>query len=304
MNFLALIGALALSYYRPHSSIDLLQRLFAPYAQLLERNCNDGKNRHGVIAWLLGAFLPSLIIGVAYFFLLEIHVLLGILFGLAVLYFTLRFSQFGGRAEKIVAALRDRNIDLARSLFSGWESTDADHFDAAQIARSSIETILRRAHHGLFAPIFWFVVLGPAGALLYRLTHLLYLEWRSIDDNLFSRFSRKAFAWLDWLPARITAGSFAIVGDFEDAVYCWRTQAPAWPDKALGILLASGAGALGVRLGEPLPEQGILQFRPELGLGDEADADYLQSAIGLVWRVLILMVGLLLLLTFAHWLGN
>ena len=87
-------------------------------------------------------------------------------------------------------------------------------------------------------------------------------------------------------------------------MYCWRTQALAWPDKALGIVLASGAGALGVRLGEPLRQEGIVYFRPELGLGDEADADYLQSAIGLVWRVLILMVGLLLLLTFAHWLGN
>lgn len=304
MNFIALVGALALSYYRPHARMDLLQQLFSPYAQWLERNCNDGKNRHGVIAWVLGAFLPSLIIGIVYYLLLEIHALLGIVFGLAVLYFTLRFSQFGGHAEQIVAALRDKNIDLARTLFSSWESTEADHYDAAQIARSSIETILRRAHHGLFAPIFWFVILGPAGAVLYRLAHLLCLEWHPLDDSQFNQFPRKAFAWMDWLPARITAGSFAIVGDFEDAVYCWRTQALAWPDKTLGILLASGAGSLGVRLGDPLPYRGIMQFRPELGLGDEADADYLQSAIGLVWRVLILMVGLLLLLTFAHWLGN
>lgn len=304
MNFIALVGALALSYYRPHARMDLLHQLFSPYAQWLERNCNDGKNRHGVIAWVLGAFLPSLIIGIVYYLLLEIHALLGIVFGLAVLYFTLRFSQFGGHAEQIVAALRDKNIDLARTLFSSWESTEADHYDAAQIARSSIETILRRAHHGLFAPIFWFVILGPAGAVLYRLAHLLCLEWHPLDDSQFNQFPRKAFAWMDWLPARITAGSFAIVGDFEDAVYCWRTQALAWPDKTLGILLASGAGSLGVRLGDPLPYRGIMQFRPELGLGDEADADYLQSAIGLVWRVLILMVGLLLLLTFAHWLGN
>jgi adenosylcobinamide-phosphate synthase len=95
-----------------------------------------------------------------------------------------------------------------------------------------------------------------------------------------------------------------VVGDFEDAVYCWRMQAALWPDKFLGIILASGAGALGVRLGESLPYRGIIDFRPELGLGDEANADYLQSAVGLVWRVLILMLGLLVLLTFAHWLGR
>jgi len=68
----------------------------------------------------------------------------------------------------------------------------------------------------------------------------------------FSRFARLAFAALDWLPVRFTAAAFAVVGDFEDAVYCWRTQAANWPDPALGIVLASGAGAIGVRLGMPI----------------------------------------------------
>lgn len=304
MSFLALIGALALSYYRPHAQADWLQQIFSPYAHLLERNCNDGKSLHGIIAWIFGAVFPVLLVGLAYYLLMQIHALLGILLGVTVLYFTLRFSQFGQHAEQIVTALRDRNLDQARELFSSWESTEADTYNAAELARASIETTLKRAHQGLFAPIFWFVILGPAGALLYRLAHLLKLEWHPREDSPFNQFARQAFDWLDWLPARITAGSFAIVGDFEDAVYCWRTQALAWQDKALGIVLASGAGALGVRLGEPLPYRGVLQFRPELGMGDEADADYLQSAVGLVWRVLILMVGLLLLLTFASWLGN
>lgn len=304
MNFLALIGALVLSYYRPHARLDWLQQLFAPYARWLERSCNDGKNRHGIIAWVLGAFVPALVIAIIYYFLHKIHGLLGVLFGVLVLYITLRFSRFGLRAEQILRALREQNIEEARSLYADWEVSEAEPYSAAEIARTSIETVLRRAHHGLFAPIFWFVVLGPAGAVLYRLGYLLTQEWQPQELNTYNQFTRQAFAWLDWLPARVTASSFAVVGDFEDAVYCWRTQALAWSDKALGVVLASGAGALGVRLGEPLPYRGIVQFRPELGLGDEADADYLQSAVGLIWRVLILIVGLLLLLTFAHWLGS
>ncbi|CAG0980523.1 adenosylcobinamide-phosphate synthase [Methylophilaceae bacterium] len=304
MNFLALIGALALTYYRPHKSLDLLQHIFSPYAHWLERNFNGGKNRHGVIAWLLGALLPTLIVGLGYFFLLSINFLVGLLFGIAVLYLTLRFSQFERRAEQIVAALRDYNIDHARALFKSWEGVDADAYSQTQLSRTSIETALKRAHQGLFGPILWFVILGPAGALLYRLTYLLKLEWHPQQDNAFNRFAERVFEWIDWVPARVTASCFAIVGDFEDAVYCWRTQAETWPNQALGIILASGAGALGVKLGEPLPYKGVIVFRPELGLGDEADADYLQSAIGLVWRVLVLMIGLLLLITFAHWLGN
>jgi adenosylcobinamide-phosphate synthase len=122
----------------------------------------------------------------------------------------------------------------------------------------------------------------------------------------FGEFARRAFQALDWLPARMTAATFAIVGDFEDAVYCWRTQASQWGDAASGILLASGAGALGIRLGLPLPDSGELggiEARPELGLGDDADVDHLQSAIGLVWRALVLCLLLLALLTIASWVG-
>lgn len=304
MNFLALVGALALTYYRPHVRKDWLKSLFTPYAHMLERNFNGGKKPHGIVAWLLGVFLPAAIIGAVYFILLEINSVLGILFGAVTLYLTLRFSHFSQRAEKIAAVLEDRNVDHARDLLHEWESTETDYYSAAQVARVSIETTLKRAHHGLFGPLFWFVLLGPAGALLYRLSHLQMLEWESNHAHAYHQFSHQVFDWLDWLPVRITASCFAIVGDFEDAVYCWRTQAEQWPDKALGIILASGAGALGVKLGEPLPFRGVLVFRPELGLGDEADADYLRSATGLVWRVLVLMVSMVLLLTFAHWLGN
>lgn len=304
MNLLALLGALILSYYRPHLKLDWLRQLYAPYAQWLQRKCDGEKNVQGIIAWLLGALLPALVVGIAYFLLLEWFALLGVLFGIAVLYITLRFSRYGQHAEQIVSALRENNLQGARDLYARWENSEDYSYSASELARVSIETTLSRAHHGLFAPIFWFVLLGPGGALLYRLTLILRQEWQPQEATPFNHFARQAFDWLDWLPARVTAASFAVVGDFEDAVYCWRTQASAWPNQAMGIVLASGAGALGVKLGEPLHLHGVLMYRPELGMGDEADADYLQGAVALVWRVLVLLVGLLTLLNFAHWLGN
>jgi adenosylcobinamide-phosphate synthase len=304
MSFLALLSALTLSYYRPHLKPDLLQYLFTPYARWLEHNFNGSKRQHGIIAWILGAFLPAVLAGIIYYVLWRMNEIFGLLFSIAVLYLMLRFNRFGRPAEKIVTALRNENLSAAREIYAKWEDDETGNYSASELARLSIETTLKHAHHGLFAPILWFVILGPAGACLYRTTHLLKLNWQPHQLNEFNQFVRRIFAWLDWLPARLTAGSFAIVGDFEDAVYCWRMQAQSWPEKDLGIILASGAGALGTRLGEPLSNRGVLQFRPELGLGDEADADYLQSAIGLIWRVLVLMLGILLLLTFAHWLGS
>jgi cobalamin biosynthesis protein CobD/CbiB len=98
---------------------------------------------------------------------------------------------------------------------------------------------------------------------------------------------------------RLTAASFAVVGDFEDAVYCWRTQAPAWPDPDAGVVLAAGAGALGVRLGMPLSAVEGVEVRPELGVGDTADAPYLDGVVGLVWRALVVWVVLVLLASLA-----
>lgn len=304
MNFIILIGALALTYYRPHRKQDWLQEIFAPFAQLLERNFNGGNRLQGTTAWILMVLLPSVLVGGIYYLLLEINAVLGILFGVGVLYVTLRLSQFGPRAEEIIAALRTGNIDEARQLLAQWEKVDSDHFTLTQVAQVSVETVLSRAHYGLFAPIFWIVIFGPAGAVFYRLSHIATMEWQPQEVTPFNQLARKVFYWINWPPAFVTASSFAIVGDFEDAIYCWRSQAEGWADKAMGMILASGAGALGAKIGEPLPMNGILVFRPELGLGDAADADYLRSAVGLVWRVLVLMIGLLLLLTFAHWLGQ
>lgn len=305
MKVFALILALLLTYYRPMIEQNWLQSVFAPYASFLDRTFNGGTNQHGVIAWCLGVLLPIILLAISYLLaLFLIGYFAAFLINLGVLYFALRFSYFGQHAEKIGASLKDQNIAPARQLLAEWEGADTEHYNANQIASVCIETTLKRAHQGMFAPVFWFALLGPAGALFYRLAHILQTEWsRPAHSGPFYQFSQRAFYYLDWLPARVTAACFAVVGDFEDAAYCWRTQANNWPDKLLGMVLASGTGAMGVKLVDALPSQGILHARPDIGLGDEADADYVKAAVGLVWRVLLLMVGLLILLTFAHWLG-
>ena len=158
---------------------------------------------------------------------------------------------------------------------------------------------------------------GPAGAVLYRAAVLLADEWRSdargADTTPIAR-ARAVFGgparWLlwglDWIPVRLTALSFAIVGDFEDAVFCWRTQAETWAGQEggehAGIVLASAGGALGVLVGGALPVVGgEPDLRPELGVGEEPDTDLLPGAVGLVWRALVLWLLLMFLLTLANW---
>lgn len=303
MSFLILIAALLLAHYRPLPPAFAVLYWHGPYARLLERSLNDGHARHGVIAWGLCALLPALLLAVAYGMLKHFALPLAAPLGMLVLYVLLDFRGFGVTAEAIATDLKSDNLSGARARVSLATGVNADAYGVQDISRVAIEHTLTRAHFDLFAPIFWFVLLGPGGALLYRLSQSARQAWNGTESD-FTRVAQRIFYWLDWLPTRFTAISFAVVGDFEDALFCWRTQAAQWKDEAAGIMLASGAGALGVRLGEPLPLNGTLEYRPELGLGDAADADYVMSTVGLIWRALVLMLALMLLMTFANWLGS
>ena len=307
MTLVSLIAALILEQLRPLAERQRLGAPLARYAGFFESSLNDGQPRHAAIAWSLAVLPPVLACGGIYLALGAANPLLAFLWNLAILYFTFGFRQFSHFYTDIHLALRMGELDRARTLLGEWRGRSADHLNATEVARLAMEEALVAAHRHVFAVIFWFLLLpGPAGALLYRLAYYLSRRWRARPDadlDAFGEFAGHAFALLDWLPVRVTATAFAIVGDFEDAVYCWRTQAARWQDEAAGILLASGAGALGVRLGQPFMESGEITQRPELGLGEEADADFMQSGIGLVWRTMVLCLLLLTLLGVASWAG-
>jgi adenosylcobinamide-phosphate synthase len=143
--------------------------------------------------------------------------------------------------------------------------------------------------------------------VLYRACARLHDDWgraEVLELTRFGWFARRAFEVLDWVPARLTATGFAIVGDFEDAVYAWRSQANTWINSSVGTVMASGAGAMGVRLGNPLRlEDGTYEERPELGLGEEPDVPYLDSTVGLIWRALVLWLALIFIVSVVRWLA-
>lgn len=224
---------------------------------------------------------------------------------MAVLYLTMGFRQFSHFYTDIQLALRLGDVERARELLAEWQGQPVSRCSPGDIARISIEAALAASHRHVFAILLWFVLLpGPLGALLYRLAHLLATHWRQRGpEDSFGKFPQQIFVIVDWLPVRLTAAAFAVVGNFEDAVYCWRSQATQWDDPELGIVLSSGAGALGVRLGVPSSETDALAESGELGVGEAADADFMQSAVGLVWRAIVLWLMMLFLLGLASLVG-
>ena len=309
MNLLAIVIALVLEQWRTFRWRGGLQHAFVRYARALENRFNAGSAQQGAIAAVL-VLLPPVAIAAAVFLALDaLQPLLALLWNVAVLYVLVGFRHFSHAFTAIAEALKAGDTIGARRHLAAWRGIEASAAAAEEIPKLAIEQGLEDSYRHVFGTVFWFLVLpGPVGAVLYRLTVLLAgsLEAAAPVPHELSEFGRpvqRLLYVLDWVPVRLTAVTFAIVGDFEDAIYCWRTQAAAWPSLHEGVLLASGAGALGALLGGTLTgPTGEPESRPELGLGDLADADTMTSAVGLVWRALLVWLALLLLLTLAYWL--
>ncbi len=307
MTLFSFISALLLEQWRPAGDRNRIVLLFLSYADALERYFNTGERRHGVAAWVAAVVPVLMVTGWIYYLLHSLSPLLAWAWNVVMLYFTMGFRQFVYSFAEIKDALKNGDLLLGRKLLREWRGVRADELSSQEIARITIELALIHSHRYIFGIIIFFVVLpGPLGPVLYRLAELLGERWsgpgkQERESKAFGHFAAKAFEIIDWLPARSTAVSFAIAGNFEDAVYCWRAQAASWIDQAQGIILASGAGALGVRLGDSLRGAGGKYYCPELGVGEEADMDFLQSSVGLIWRTLVLWLLLLLLLEIASW---
>ena len=309
MTLFSLIIALLIEQLRPLPAARVVQTPLMMFARFLEDRFNDGEARHGAVAWWVAILAACLVTALVYFALLSLHPLLGLLFNVLVLYLTMGFRQVSHFFTDIQLALRMGELARARQLISEWRGASHDQSSSSEVARLAIEEALQASHRNVFGVVVWFVLLpGPIGAVLYRMASFFDQAWgqRRGEQHFgdFGDFARKAFAILDWVPVRLTAAAFSIGGDFEDGVHCWRTQANQWKNKASGILLASGGGALGVRLGMPIHESGEVLERPEMGVGDDADAEFMQSTVGLVWRTLVLVFLVLALLGVAGWVGN
>lgn len=306
MTLVSLVLVFLLEQLRPLTSPNVVQSTLIGYLDNLAGQFNAGERRQGTIAWILAVGPLMIAATLLYYLLGTASVLLALALNVAVLYFLMGFRQFSGSYNSILDALRNDDMDAAREALANWRNKPAEALDSTEIAKLAIEEGLISAHRKLFGVMFWFIVIpGPAGAVLYGVAAMVNDKWgRGGEEYVeFGSFARKAFDVLDWIPSRLTAITFAIVGDFEDAIYCWRTQSNSWGNLEQGIVLAAGAGALGVRLGEAIHEEGAVAFRPELGLGDEANVEHMASGVGLVWRSVLIWMFLIALVTLVTWIS-
>lgn len=330
MTFVAVLLALIAEQFRALGRDNPIYDIVRALAERAERAFDAGRPRDAALAWLTVVMPLTLAAAGIHYLLASISIALTVAWNVLVLYLTLGFRQFSHFFTDIHEALNRDDTATARALLHQWTGLDTVDMPVSEIVRNTLEAAIIAVHRHVFGVFFWFLVpVGPAGVVLYRISEYLARHWTrpSPERSLaLGRFAARAFYAMDWIPSRLTAIGFAIVGNFEDAVYAWRNHARKWSDETNGILLASGGGALGVRLGVPLAEDdSSVVLRSRLagaafdyapGLDDEngpepAAPEYgaepgvraLQSAVGLVWRAVVLWMLLLAMLSLAIWLG-
>ena len=288
-----------LEQWRPLAERRSVAAALGGFAAWLEQSFNGGEARHGLVAWLV-ATVPAVALSIVLYHLLwAVHPAFALAFNVAALYLTLGFRQFSHYFTQIQLAVKGGDIDRARAELEAWRGASGIVRSREEVIRLAIEQALLASHRHVFGVLLWFILLpGPSGAILYRLAAYLSERWRPL--GAFGQFAQKAFHLLEWPAVRLTAASFAVVGDFDDAVYCLRTQARGWADPDAGVVLAAGGGAMGVRLGLPVHEIDGVQPRPELGVGEGAEGPFLDSTVGLVWRALVVWVFILLVVGVAR----
>ncbi|MFZ6743841.1 adenosylcobinamide-phosphate synthase CbiB [Undibacterium sp. JH2W] len=251
----------------------------------------------GALGWCL-AVLPLVGLSVLALLLAQhFSMWLAAILHIVLLYFCLGLRSLREHNATIATALQAGDLPEARKRTSYIVSRDTQDADEAYLAKASVESVLENGCDAVFATLFWFTLLGGLGAVLYRLVNTLDAMWgyRSTRFLRFGCVAARMDDVMNWLPARLTACTYATLGKTRLAWQCWRRQASGWPSPNAGPVMAAGAGALGLALGGAASYDGVLETRPPLGEGEMAKAEDILRALRLVETGAALWCGIALL---------
>lgn len=270
---------------------------FGLLASMIERHWNGPQATRltGALAWKLVVLPIVVLVQVLLVWSAHVSLWLAPLLHALLLYFCLGLRSLYDHSAPIQAALQQGDLDQARELTACIVSRDTAESDEAALSKASVESVLENGCDAVFGTLFWFVLLGGAGALLYRLSNTLDAMWgyRTPRLHRFGCVAARVDDALNWVPARLTALTYAALGNTGLAWQCWRKQAPSWPSPNAGPVMAAGAGALELALGGVASYHGVSELRPPLGEGKEASAADITRAWQLVLSGTLLWLGVI-----------
>jgi adenosylcobinamide-phosphate synthase len=262
---------------------------FGNIANWFERGMNNRKSKiNGAISTLVLIGIPVAL--VIYLQMVLANTWLNTILSVGVLYFVIGWQSMKQHALAISKPLQNDDLEEARYNLSMIVSRETSNMSESQLVGSTLESVLENGHDCVFASLFWFLLLGPAGALLHRLVNTLDAMWGYRNERYlnFGCFAARLDDLLGYLPARLTGLSYALSGSCKAALASWHKQRGQHKSPNAGLVMASGAGALGIVIGGPAIYDGTHHDKPYLGIGIQAEVKDIARSIALIEKALVI----------------
>ncbi len=295
MEFLVIFICLFIERYL--GSQESLRRFgwFSGFAGWLRGKLPQREEWQNTLALFLAVALPLLLVQLTDSLLTELWGLFGFLFALLAVLYSMGPRDLEAEVEAFLDAHERGDDESAYWHAQGLLGSEQPE-SGTQLTQCMMENILVAAHERVLAVIFWFVVLGPVGALLYRFSELLACQQRE-DEGAYGMAARRLHFIVAWVPARLTALSYAMAGSFVDSLHLWRDHG-AGADEPVGasnrrVLIHAGLGALQHELeGDEAGE-----FESDMVI------ERVRATMALVRRAVLLWLALLAVYTLTGWGG-
>lgn len=275
---------------------------FGALLSFLQSNLNkegQHKKAKGVLAWLLAVVpLVSLCAGILWLSA-QFSTLLFWVLSTLILYLSIGLNSLKRHANWVAEPLAKGDLSGARQKLSWLVSRQTEKMDETQINKACIESVLENGSDAVYGALFWFIVAGAPGALMYRLANTLDASWgyrtpRYLD---FGYAAARLDDLLNLIPARVCSLAYSLSGDCRNAFASWRsvrqwrqTDGLKTASPNAGIVMASGAGALCLRLGGLAVYEGVERLKPQWGRGELPQVQDIGRSIHLLYRSLLLFV--------------
>lgn len=355
MSFFSLLCALLLEQVYPPPRPHIVWQLQQRWANWAHNKLNAGQPLHGWITWAAAVAAPALLACGIYHLLHWAGWPLALAWNVLVLYLALGFRPCSDYLTAIREALERGDETHACQLLSQWQGKPNLPLPLHILTQQVLEHAVLNVHRHVFGVAAAFVLLamlglGPAGAVLYVCADWVQTLWQRQRPGTTRptqqgqtatahqppagqalHAAQSAWFIINWLPTRITAASFAIVGNFELALDNWRHLPDAQQtthstrSRNEALLLAVAAGAIDVHedFATPAPGSATAHVAPHAApnstpdptLAEDAGAAYgvalqarqpsglhrLHTLARLIWRSVLLWALLIALVTVTHW---
>ncbi|HCS25921.1 MAG TPA: cobalamin biosynthesis protein [Spongiibacteraceae bacterium] len=257
----------------------------------------------GVLAWLLAVMPWIFILCLLRDAAKQYELLWLLMLDVSVLYFAIGWRSLKEHVSAVADTLAAGQLAEARVATAMIVSRDTAASDESALTAAALETALENSSDALFASLFWYALGGSVMVLLHRLSNTLDAMWgyRTLRFNYFGRCAARLDDVLNFLPAQCVSACFCVLARGRRFRFMlreiWWQQGWHWKSINAGSVMATGAAALGIRLGGAACYHGVKAERPRLGAGRDARAGDVVRSFRLVHQVLCLWFAILAMVT-------